>query len=48
MIIVERLFSEYGEGIDQGLIVAGGNAMLAQVAPRLDYIKTASVEERAP
>ena len=46
MFIVERLFSEYGEGIDQGLIFSGGNAILAQVMPRLDYVKTATVEER--
>jgi peptidyl-prolyl cis-trans isomerase A (cyclophilin A) len=48
MIIVERLFGEYGEGIDQSLIQSGGNALLAQMLPRLDYIKTAVVEERRP
>jgi cyclophilin family peptidyl-prolyl cis-trans isomerase len=44
IIIVERLFSEYGEGIEQSLIYKGGNALLAQVLPRLDYIKSATIE----
>ena len=43
MLIVERLYSEYGEGVDQGLIVTGGNALLDQVLPRLSYIKTARI-----
>jgi len=43
MLIVERIYSEYGEGVEQGLIVAGGNAFLAQVLPRLSYIKTVTI-----
>lgn len=44
MLVVERVYSEYGEGIDQGLIQAGGNALLAQTLPRLSYIKTVRIE----
>ena len=43
MLIVERIYSEYGEGVEQGLIVSGGNAFLAQVLPRLSYIKTVTI-----
>lgn len=43
MVIVERIYSEYGEGIDQGLIIAGGNGLLAKALPRLSYIKTATI-----
>ena len=46
MLIVERIYSEYGEGVDQGLIVSGGNAFLAQVLPRLSYIKTVTISEK--
>jgi peptidyl-prolyl cis-trans isomerase A (cyclophilin A) len=44
MLIVERVYSEYGEGIDQGLIHEGGNALLARALPRLSYIKTARID----
>ena len=44
MIMVERLYSQYGEGVDQGAILAGGNAWLARALPRLDYIKRATIE----
>ena len=43
MLIVERIYSEYGEGVDQGLIFSGGNTFLAQVLPRLSYIKTVRI-----
>ena len=43
MVIVERVFSGYGEGVDQGLIQAGGNAFLMKYLPRLDYIKKATI-----
>jgi peptidyl-prolyl cis-trans isomerase A (cyclophilin A) len=43
MLIVDRIYSEYGEGVEQGLIVSGGNAFLAQVLPRLSYIKTVTI-----
>ena len=45
MLLVERIYGEYGEGADQGLIYAGGNAFLNQYLPRLDYIRTATVEK---
>jgi peptidyl-prolyl cis-trans isomerase A (cyclophilin A) len=44
MIIVDRLYSEYGEGVDQNVIVQHGNAFLAKYLPRLDFIKTARLE----
>lgn len=40
---VGRIYSGYGETIDQGQIEAQGNAFLAQQYPRLDYIKSARV-----
>lgn len=43
MLIVERVYSEYGEGLDQALIHAGGNALLARTLPRLSYIRTARI-----
>ena len=45
MVIVERIYSEYGEGADQGAIQAGGNPFLNQYLPRLDYIRSATVEK---
>ena len=44
MVMVERLYHEYGEGVSQGLILEGGNAFLAQYFPRLSYIKTVKIE----
>ena len=44
MVVVERLYSEYGEGPDQGLIVANGNAWLQRYFPRMDYIKSITIE----
>ena len=44
MVIVERMFSGYGEGPDQGRLTAEGNAFLQTYFPRLSYIKKASVE----
>jgi peptidyl-prolyl cis-trans isomerase A (cyclophilin A) len=44
MVLVERLYHQYGEGIDQGAILAGGNAWLVQAFPRLSYIKSAKIE----
>lgn len=46
MLIVERIYSEYGEGIDQGLIHAEGNALLAKALPRLSYIRKVTIERK--
>jgi len=48
MLIVERLYSEYGEGIDQDLIYAGGNALLAKTLPALSYIRKATLSATKP
>jgi len=45
MLIVERIYSEYGEGADQSAIQAGGNVFLNQYLPRLSYITSAIVEK---
>lgn len=39
MVLVERIYSDYGEGPDQGAIIAGGNPYLLRNFPRLDYIR---------
>jgi peptidyl-prolyl cis-trans isomerase A (cyclophilin A) len=44
MLIVDRLFNQYGEGVDQSLIRAEGNAFLKKYLPHLDYIKKATIE----
>ena len=44
MLIVERIYGEYGEGADQSAILAGGNLFLNQYFPRLSYITSAIVE----
>ena len=45
MVLVERIFSDYGDGVDQGRLHAEGNAFLAKYLPRLDYIKTTTIEQ---
>jgi peptidyl-prolyl cis-trans isomerase A (cyclophilin A) len=51
MHIVESLYNGYGEGApnglgpDQGRLQAAGNKYLKQNYPKLDYIKTATIEE---
>jgi hypothetical protein len=45
MLIVERIYSEYGEGPEQSAIQAGGNLFLNQYLPRLSYITSAIVEK---
>ncbi len=39
MVLVERIYSQYGEGPDQGAILANGNPFLLRNFPRLDYIR---------
>jgi len=43
MLLVERIFSGYGEGPDQGRILQEGNAFLVKYLPRLDYIRKATI-----
>jgi len=51
MEIVDKLFAEYGEGAprgngpDQGRVQAEGNAYLKASFPKMDYIKTATIEK---
>jgi peptidyl-prolyl cis-trans isomerase A (cyclophilin A) len=50
MDVVDKIYSGYGEGAprgkgpDQGRLQAEGNAYLTKDFPRLDYIKTATIE----
>jgi len=39
MLLVERIYSQYGEGPDQGAILANGNPFLLRNFPRMDYIR---------
>jgi peptidyl-prolyl cis-trans isomerase A (cyclophilin A) len=45
MDAVDRIYSGYGERPDQTQIAAHGNAYLEKSFPKLDYIKSASIEE---
>ena len=45
MVLVDRVFSGYGEGPDPVKFLAGGNAFLLKSLPGLDYIKTATLVE---
>jgi peptidyl-prolyl cis-trans isomerase A (cyclophilin A) len=53
MDVVDKLYSDYGEGAprgkgpDQGMIQSQGNAYLEKNFPKLDYIKKATIEEGA-
>ena len=41
--VVDKLYSGYGDKPDQQFIQTLGNAYLARMFPKLDYIKTARV-----
>jgi peptidyl-prolyl cis-trans isomerase A (cyclophilin A) len=43
MVMVQRIFDKYGEGVDPVQILTQGNAWLMQNAPQLSYIKTATI-----
>ncbi len=43
MDVVESLYSGYGEGPDQAMILNQGNAYLNRQFPKLDYIKKATI-----
>jgi len=51
MDVVDKIYSAYGEGAprgqgpEQGRIQAEGNAYLVKSFPKLDYIKTATIEK---
>jgi len=51
MDVVEKIYAVYGEGAprgpgpEQGRIQTKGNAYLAAEFPKLDYIKTATIEK---
>jgi len=43
MVMVDRMFNQYGEGPDPKKLLAGGNEFLLKSLPALDYIKTATL-----
>ncbi len=51
MDVVDSLYSGYGEGApnghgpNQGIVQSMGNSYLAKAFPKLDYIKTATIEK---
>src|SRR5215469_7038776 len=47
MDVVDKINSTYGEKPDQFMIQTQGNAYLNKDFPKLDYIKTATIEEAA-
>jgi peptidyl-prolyl cis-trans isomerase A (cyclophilin A) len=44
MLMLDRIYAEYGEGPDQSMIQAEGNAFLMRYLPKMDYIKKATIE----
>jgi peptidyl-prolyl cis-trans isomerase A (cyclophilin A) len=47
MVLVERIYSDYGEGPDQGAIVANGNRWLLRHYPKMDFIRSIQISEPA-
>jgi peptidyl-prolyl cis-trans isomerase A (cyclophilin A) len=45
MDIVEKINAQYGEQPEQPLMISQGNAYLIKAFPKLDYIKTATIEK---
>jgi peptidyl-prolyl cis-trans isomerase A (cyclophilin A) len=43
MVMVDRVFNQYGEGPDPKKFLAGGNEFLIKALPGLDYVKTATL-----
>jgi len=43
MDVVDSLYGGYGERPDQDMIQSLGNAYLARMFPKLDYVKTARI-----
>jgi peptidyl-prolyl cis-trans isomerase A (cyclophilin A) len=54
MSVVDKLYGGYGEGQpsgngpSQGALTSQGNAYLTKSFPKLDYIKTATIEAQTP
>jgi peptidyl-prolyl cis-trans isomerase A (cyclophilin A) len=46
MDVVDKIHSGYGERPDQGRIQSDGNAYLQKEVPRLDFIKSATIENK--
>ena len=44
MDVVQKIYSGYGQTPDQGLIEGQGNSYLTQAFPKLDFIKTATIQ----
>lgn len=47
MDIVDKIYSGYGEQPNQGMIQSQGNAYLLKTFPKLDHVKTATIEAAA-
>ena len=46
MVLVELIFSGYGEGPDQNQIQFEGNAFLTKYFPKMSYIRKATIEKK--